>query len=557
MENNEKKQNEAKRAPQREEQHEPHAGQREQQRTHLPAGEQHIPADMDPRDAQVILDALAEDVTPGGAEDYDEALAAVLSSGLIAGPDPSIITDLKAAPDVTQQLADDVALESRVEEIYQQIITRAPEHKVQPSLERVQYALNLLGDPQKTFRSVHITGTNGKTSTARMVEATLREQGLRTGRFTSPHLNTVRERISLDGHPISRADFVETWEEIEPFIELTDAWSQAHGGPRMSFFEVFTVMAYSAFAMAPVDVAVVEVGMGGEWDATNVIDADVAMLMPVALDHQQWLGNTIEEIARTKLGILKPGKVLVSAEQRPSVKALIEQRVAELGATLYYYGEDFELVSREQAVGGQLVTVRTPHALYEDIPLAMLGQYQGYNAAAALMAVEALFSGNAVSADVVEHALMSTSSPARMEIVKGSPVVIVDAAHNPHGALATVAALAESFPGPRVAVYSAFADKDIEGVLGIMEPAFAAVVVTQIPGERAAAADDIAAVARSVFGAERVRVEPDLANAIATAADIAETLDPDSLTPPSVTVMGSIMLAAEAREILGAHKVDE
>lgn len=524
---------------------------------HIPADQQHIPADMDPRDAQVILDALAEDVKPGGVDDYDEALAAVLNSSLIVGPDPSIIDDIKTAPDPTQQLADDTALESQVDEIYQAVMSRAPEHRVQPSLERVRYALNLMGDPQTAYRSIHITGTNGKTSTARMIEAVLREQGLRTGRFTSPHLNTVRERISIDGRAISRADFVQTWEEVAPFIELTDRWSGEHGGPAMSFFEVFTVMAYSAFAMAPIDVAIVEVGMGGQWDATNVIDADVAVLMPVDLDHQKWLGNTVEEIASEKLGILKPGKVLVSARQRPSVKELIDARVKEQNAQLFYYGDDFELTSREVAVGGQLVSVRTPNAFYEDVPLAMLGAYQGLNAAAALMAVEAFFYGHSLSADVVEHALMSTRSPGRLEVVKGSPVVIIDAAHNPHGAAATVEALQEAFPGPRVAVYSAFADKDIEGVLGVMEPAFAALVLTQMPGERAADIDAIGDIARSVFGEDRVHSEPDLANAIATAADIAETLDPDSLAPASVTVMGSIMLAAEARELLGAHKVDE
>ncbi|MCI5826359.1 MAG: bifunctional folylpolyglutamate synthase/dihydrofolate synthase [Arcanobacterium sp.] len=529
----------------------------EDDKKHIPTDKQHIPVDMDPRDAQVILEALEEDVQPGGVDDYDAALAAVLSSSLIVGPDPSILDDVKAAPDSAQQLADDTALEAQVNEIYREVMQRAPEHKVQPSLERVRYALRLMGDPQDAYRSIHITGTNGKTSTARMIEAVLREQGLRTGRFTSPHLSTVRERIAIDGHAISPADFVETWEEVKPFIELTDQWSAEHGGPAMSFFEVFTVMAYSAFAMAPIDVAIVEVGMGGQWDATNVITADVAVLMPVDLDHQRWLGSTVEEIATEKLGILKPGKVLVSAEQKPSVKQLIAERVHEQEAKLFYYGKDFELVAREPAVGGQMVTVRTPGAYFEDVPLAMLGAYQGLNAAVALMAVEAFFYGHALSADVVEHALMSTRSPGRLEVVKGSPVVIIDAAHNPHGVTATVEALRESFPGPRVAVYSAFADKDIEGSLGVMEPAFAAVVITQMPGERAADIDDLAEIAREVFGEDRVRVEPELANAIAEAADLAEIQDPDSMAPASVTVLGSIMLAAEARELLGARAVDE
>lgn len=518
----------------------------------------HIPSSMDPDDARVILEALEEDVTAGSVDDYDEALAALLSSGLIAGPDAAtIVEEIKSSPDPAVQLANDTALESRVEEIYQQIIARAPEHKVQPSLERVQRALELLGDPQETYRSIHITGTNGKTSTARMIEAILREQGLRTGRFTSPHLNSVRERITIDGMQISRDDFIETWEEIEPFIEMVDEWSIARGGPRMSFFEVFTVMAYSAFAMAPVDVAVVEVGMGGLWDATNVINADVAVLMPVDLDHQKWLGNALEDIASEKLGILKPGKILVSAEQKPQVRALIDERVRECSAQLFYYGEDFQTLSRDMAVGGQMISVQTPAHIYEDVPLAMLGQYQSLNAAAALMAIEAFFYGNPLSDEVIEHALMSVRSPGRLEIVKGSPTFIVDAAHNPHGAVATVEALQEAFPGPRVAVYSAYADKDIEGVLGIMEPAFEYVVVTEMPGERAADIDELAETARSVFGEDRVRVEPDLGNALSEAANLADTADPDSLQPPSVTIMGSIMLAADARELLGASAVDE
>ena len=500
---------------------------------------------------------LDDDVTPGGVDDFDEALAAILSSGLVIGPDPSILDEVKASPDPAAQLANDAALDARVEEIYQEIIRRAPEHKVQPSLERVRYALELLGDPQHDFRSIHITGTNGKTSTARMIEALLREQGLRTGRFTSPHLNSVRERIAIDGHAIAPADFVETWEEIEPVINFVDQWSVDKGGPRMSFFEVFTVMAYAAFSVAPVDVAVVEVGMGGVWDATNVISADVSVLLPVALDHTRWLGNTVEEIAKEKLGIVKEGKVLVSAIQQPNVLKLVNERVRDVRAELLLEGRDFSVLGREAAVGGQLVSVKTPAATYEDVPVAMLGEYQSENAAVAIMAVEAFLAGRSLSGEVVEHALMSTRSPGRLEVVKGSPVVIVDGGHNPHAVAATVAALNETFPGPRVAVYSAMADKDIEGVLGIMEPAFAAVVVTQMEGPRAEDVDELAAVARGVFGDDRVRVEPDLGNAITMAADLAETADPDAIAPASVTVLGSIQLAGDARELLGARKVDE
>ncbi len=484
------------------------------------------------------------------------ALRALLGSGLIAGPDPSVLEDVMHAADPSAAPINDLALESQVEEIYREIIRRAPEHKVQPSTERVEACLDLLGRPQDTFRTIHITGTNGKTSTARMTEALLRERGLRTGRFTSPHLHSVRERIVLDGQAISPAEFVDTWEDVRRAIELVDERSVAEGGSRLSFFEVFTVMAYSAFAMRPIDVAVVEVGMGGRWDATNVLQADVAMLMPVALDHQQWLGSTVEEIAAEKLGILHPGKTLVCARQVPEVTEMAVARAKEQKAMLYLAGRDFSVEHREPAVGGQLLTVRTPAAVYRDIPLAMFGAYQAENAAAALMATEAFFGGGALSGDVAEHAWMATSSPGRMEIVKSSPLILVDAAHNPAGAKVSVDVLEESFPGPRVAVFSAMADKDIEGVLTVLEPAFAAVVVTQMDGERAADADDLAQTAAGIFGAERVFTEPDLGNAISRAADLAETADPQAVSPASVVVVGSIQLAGAARDLLGAYRPD-
>lgn len=486
-----------------------------------------------------------------------QALAALLSSQLIVGPDPSVIAEVKATPDPTVQLANEVGLASQVEEIYQEIISRAPEHRVQPSLSRVQECLELLGNPQNVYRSVHVTGTNGKTSTARMIEALLRERGLYTGRFTSPHLNSVRERITINGNAISAADFIDTWEDVRPVIELVDTRSQAKGGPKLSFFEVFTVMAYSAFAMAPVDVAVIEVGMGGRWDATNVIDADVCVIMPVSLDHQRWLGDTVEEIAAEKLGILKSGKILVTAKQIPSVAEMIASDVQQKNAQLLAAGRDFALLSRERAVGGQLISVRTPAAVYQDLPLAMFGEYQADNAAVALCAVEAFFGGEALSADVVEHALMNTNSPGRMEVVKSSPVIIVDAAHNPAGAKVTVQTLVENFPGPRVAVYAAMADKDIAGVLTEIEPAFEAIVLTQLSGERAADIDVLADIAVEIFGEDRVSREPDLGNAISVAADLAETLVPEAISLPSVVVLGSIQLAGDARQLLGAKRADQ
>lgn len=499
-------------------------------------------------------DALDSAPTPEEVDETSEALAALFASPLFAGPDPSIVSDVKSSEEIeTAQWVEESEVHAQVAAIYAAIVARAPEHKIQPSLDRVRRALDLMGNPQESFRVIHITGTNGKTSTARMVEALLRERGLRTGRFTSPHLSNVRERMSIDGAAITATDFVQTWEDVAPFIEMVDNESTAAGGPRMSFFEVFTVMAYSAFAMAPVDVAVIEVGMGGRWDATNVIDADVAVIMPISHDHEKWLGHDLADIAFEKLGIVKPGSTLVLAPQDPDVRAMAYEHAHRVHATVV---ENFDVLSHEAAVGGQLISVRTPAAVYDDVPLAMLGSYQAHNAAAALTAVEAFFGGAALNGDVVEHALMSTSSPGRLEVVKSSPLIIVDAAHNPAGAKVTREGLEEYFPGPRVAVFSAMADKDVEGILAELEPAFAGIVVTEMPGDRAMDIEDLQEIATDIFGEDRVRVETELLDAIAVAVDMAETVDPDAIAPASVTILGSIMLGGRARELLGAAAVD-
>lgn len=502
--------------------------------------------------AEIAAREAAED------EEFDAAVKAVVSSGLIAGPDPTVIQDVmnEETPDPTQQMADQYASDMEVDRIYRQILTRAPEHKVQPSLERVKLCLSLMGDPQNDFRAIHITGTNGKTSIARMTEAMLRERGLRTGRFTSPHLETVRERISIDGSAISREGFIQAWEDVAPFIEMVDAKSASEGGPRMSFFEVFTIMAYAAFAAAPIDVAVVEVGMGGLWDATNVIDADVAVLGPVALDHERWLGSTLEEIAHEKLGIVKPGSVFVCAQQEESVAQMAIDRAEEAHARLIMAGPELRVISRETAVGGQLISIQTPAARYEDIPLALRGDYQADNAVLAVAAVEAFFGGGALDGLVVEHALMAVSSPGRLEVVRSSPTVVVDAAHNPHGAAATARAMEEYYPGKRVGVIAMMADKDVEGYLGEVEPVLEEVVVTAMSGDRAMASEDLEAIARRVFGPDRVHREDDLLSAIDMAAGIAESDDEQPMVTPVVFVMGSIQLVGQTRTLMGKSAPD-
>lgn len=442
------------------------------------------------------------------------------------------------------------AAREAADEVYRGILARAPEHDIDPELGRVRAVLELLGDPQRAFRSVHVTGTNGKTSTARMVEALLREHGLRTGRFTSPHLTRVNERIAIDGEPISDERFVEVWQDVAPYVHMVDAQSAERGEPRLSFFEVFVVMAYAAFADAPVDVAVVEVGMGGRWDATNVLDAEVAVMTPVALDHERYLGHTLVEIASEKVGIVKDGATLVLAEQTEDVEGVVLAVAAERGARVVREGVDVSVVDRQVAVGGQLVALRGMGGTYTDVFLPVYGGHQAHNALLALVATEALLTGGAaLDGSVVEAAFGQVTSPGRLEVVRSSPTVVVDGAHNPAGAEAIAEALEEAFAFTRlVGVVGVMADKDPEGILAALEPLLAEVVVTQASTPRALDTDDLAQVAIDVFGEDRVHVAPRLPDAIDVAVQRAEG---EAERGAGVLVTGSILLVAEARVLLG------
>lgn len=463
----------------------------------------------------------------------------------------------------------------RLAQVEAEILARAPEHKVQPSLERVELALDYLGNPQKTFKAVHITGTNGKTSTSRMVERLAAATGMRTGRFTSPHLHTIRERIALDGEPISAEGFIAAWEDVAPVIELVDAHSAKNGGPRMSFFEVLTVMAYAVFADYPVDVAIVEVGMGGRWDATNVLDQATAVITPIGRDHERWLGSTIGEIAYEKSGIIKPGATVIAAAQPEEAQAQILQAVADNRALLRqdvsgYVSFDarvdleaeslarenggLAVASRQFAVGGQMLTLVTAAAVYQDVFLPLHGQYQAHNALLALAAAESLFGGRALPAQIVENAFAQVTSPGRLEVVRTSPTVLVDAAHNPHGVSALRTALEESFPLKHlVLVYAAMADKDVEGVLSELEPICEAVVCVPMDSPRAMELDDLVEIADDVFGSDRVRSATNLVDAVDLAAQLAESSD-DPLPASGVLILGSVVLAAQARELFGLKK---
>ncbi|KAB2809182.1 bifunctional folylpolyglutamate synthase/dihydrofolate synthase [Pimelobacter simplex] len=432
------------------------------------------------------------------------------------------------------------------------LLSRWPETRLEPSLDRIQAFTELLGDPQRAYRSIHLTGTNGKTSTARMVDALLRALDLRTGRFTSPHVEKMSERISVDGEPLDDEAFVRAFNDVAPYTHLVD---QAEEHP-LSFFETVVGMAYAAFADAPVDVAVVEVGMGGSWDATNVIDADVAVITPIAVDHASYLGGTAVEIAREKAGIIKPGATAVLAQQSADVAVVLLERAAEVGATVAREGLEFGVVARTAAVGGQVVTLQGLRGRYDDLFLPLYGAHQAQNAATALAAVEAFVGGDEpLGDDVVRGAFAEITSPGRLEVVRRSPTIVLDAAHNPHGAEATASAIEDSFQfDPLVGVIGVMGDKDVEGLLAAFEPLLSHVVVTQNSTARALPAEQLGVVAREVFGDDRVSVVPHLGDAIDAAAALAEDDSRDALSSGAVLVTGSVVTVGEARVLLGGRK---
>ncbi len=445
----------------------------------------------------------------------------------------------------------DPEVDKALRAVEQELAGRWGETKLEPSVTRIAALMDVLGEPQRAYPSVHITGTNGKTSTARMIEALFTAFDLRTGRYTSPHVQSITERISLDGAPIEAERFIETYADIKPYVEMVDT-SQEY---RLSFFEVLTGMAYAAFADAPVDVAVVEVGMGGSWDATNVIDASVAVITSIDLDHTDRLGSTPAEIAAEKSGVIKQGATVILAQQPVDAAQVMLKKAVETDATVAREGMEFGIVSREVAVGGQQLTLRGLGGEYDGIFLPLHGAHQAHNAAVALAAVEAFFGIGAEHArpldvDTIRKAFAAVSSPGRLEVVRRSPTVVLDAAHNPSGARASAEAVTEAFGFSRlIGVVGASDDKDVRGLLEAFEPIFAEVVVTQNSSHRAMDADALAGVAVEVFGDDRVVVEPRLDEALETAITLAE--EEGEFAGAGVLVTGSVITVGEARLLLG------
>ncbi|GAA0908434.1 bifunctional tetrahydrofolate synthase/dihydrofolate synthase [Streptomyces thermoalcalitolerans] len=495
------------------------------------------------------------DEQPGPLDSFDEIIAAETDRD----PDLAVIEAgsrtlrTQGGPPRAEVPArpKDPELDKALREVEGELATRWGETKLEPSVTRISALMDVLGEPQRSYPSLHITGTNGKTSTARMIEALLGAFELRTGRYTSPHVQSITERISLDGAPVSAERFIETYQDIKPYVEMVDA-SQEY---RLSFFEVLTGMAYAAFADAPVDVAVVEVGMGGSWDATNVIDADVAVVTPISLDHTDRLGATPGEIAVEKAGVIKPGASVIMAQQPVDAAQALLKKAVEADATVAREGLEFGVLARQVAVGGQLLTLRGLGGEYSEVYLPLHGAHQAHNAAVALAAVEAFFGvgtqrAEPLDEETVRKAFASVASPGRLEVVRRSPTVVLDAAHNPAGAQAAAEAIQEAFGFSRlIGVVGASGDKNARGLLEAFEPILAEVVITQNSSHRAMNADELAAIAVEVFGEERVQVEPRLPDALEAAITLAE--EEGEFAGGGVLVTGSVITVGEARLLLG------
>ena len=457
---------------------------------------------------------------------------------------------------------DEIAALLQVEHLLDQ---RWPETKLEPSTARISALMELLGSPQLSYPSIHIAGTNGKTSVARIVDALLTAFSRRTGRTTSPHLQSAVERIAIDNQPISPARYVEVYREIEPFVQMIDRESEAGGGPAMSKFEVVTAMAFAAFADAPVDVAVVEVGMGGRWDATNVVDAPVAVITPIGIDHAEYLGNTIADIAAEKAGIIGPPRgdlvpvdtVAVIGQQLPEAMEVLMAQAIRADAAVAREDSEFAVLSRQVAVGGQVLELQGLGGTYSQIFLPLHGEHQAHNAVVALAAVEAFFGAGAdrqLDIDTVRAGFAAAASPGRLERMRSAPTVFVDAAHNPAGAAALAGALTSEFDFRfLVGVLSVMGDKDVTGILTALEPVFDQVVVTHNGSPRALEVEALALRAEEIFGPDRVARAETLPDAIETATAMVEdsAAEADGFSGAGIVITGSVVTAGAARTLFG------
>jgi dihydrofolate synthase/folylpolyglutamate synthase len=436
---------------------------------------------------------------------------------------------------------------NKIDEIEQALLNRWPETRINPTLERIALLADLLGSPQLSYPTIHIAGTNGKTTTTRLIDSLCFELGLRTGRFTSPHLESYLERISINGEPISEAAMIATYEDVATYFQLVDE-RMSH---RLSFFEAITGLSFVAFAEHPVDVGIFECGMGGEWDSTNVINAKVSVVTPIGLDHTQYLGDTLTAIATTKSGIIKPGSFAVLARQELDPAQVLMRKCAEVEAIPIREGVEYQVSNRSLAVGGQLISIRGVYGDYEELFLPLHGEHQASNAATALAAVEVFAGEKKLDEELVRSAFAKASSPGRCEIVHRSPTVIIDAAHNPHGAKSLRKTIENEFDFDSViGIVAPMGDKDTDGILEEFEAIMTTVIITKNSSHRAAPIDELAAQAREIFGGERVLTKDSLESAIDAAITQARFEVEMNERSCAVLIAGSVISAGEARALI-------
>ena len=435
--------------------------------------------------------------------------------------------------------------QSRIDAIEQALLARWPETRIEPTLDRIAALVDMLGSPQLTYPTIHIGGTNGKTTTSRMIDSLLFEMGLRTGRFTSPHLESYLERIAINGEPIAAKDLIFSFNDISAYLDLMD---EKFEHP-ISFFEAITALAFAAFAEHPIDVGVIEVGMGGQWDATNVVKADVSVIMPIGLDHTEYLGETLTEIAQTKAGIIKEGGYVVLAQQEPECAVELLKQAALVGADVAREGVEYSVLTRSIAVGGQLLAIQGTKEIYTDIFIPLHGKHQASNAAAALVAVEVFFGDQDLDIEAVRAGFANVRSPGRCEVLHRDPTIIVDAAHNPHGASAIADTIQTEFTFDEViGIFAPMGDKDVRGILLELEQVMDSIIVTANSSPRSMKVADLEKIAAEIFGIDRVFAAESVREAIDKA--VTDSIRPLSEETIGILITGSVVTVGEARAIV-------
>ena len=444
---------------------------------------------------------------------------------------------------MSQEARDEKYWASQSDIVLEKLLLRIPENKIRPRLEPTRRAVELLGDPQRSYRVIHVTGTNGKTSTTRFIERILREHGLRTGRFTSPHLVRINERMALDGEPVSDEQLISVYSDIEPILEFVDQELADSGENPLTFFEALAVLGFAVFADAPVDVLVLEVGMGGAWDSTNVADGDVAVFTPIGLDHMDRLGNTLEEIADTKSGIIKPGSLVVSSVQERGVLAVLEIAAKQKAEAFKLEGRDFEVREFLPSSTGQSISISGLAGTYGPYQAPVFGSHQGQNLAVAVAAVEAFLGGGQIQIadDILRSAISDVSSPGRLQLIRTEPNLLLDGAHNPAGALILAQALrAEFSEKPLVGVIAVLAEKDAAGLFTNLAGVFESVVITQSSSPRSMPVAELESIAKDGLGQE-VESISDFRLALERAKQRALEIDGTVVVTGSITLVGDVI----------------